>query len=60
MPAVLHGWEINEACDPPFQYLPPGKGGVTIYDCELEGDMVQVSLEMKLERVSAYRQLQGP
>ena len=59
MPAVLYGWEIQEACYPPFQYLLPGKGGVTIFDCELEDDMVQMSLEMKLERVATYRQLQG-
>ena len=60
MPAVLYGWEIDEACYPSFQYVLPGKGGVTIFDCELETDaMVQMSLEMKLERVATYRQLQG-
>ena len=59
MPAVLYGWEVDEACFPPFQYLLPGKGGVTPFDCELEDDMFQGALEMKLERVAAYRQLQG-
>ena len=60
MPAVLYGWEISEACFPAFQYVLPGKGGVTIFDCELEDDLVQMSQEKKLERVATYRQLQGP
>ena len=49
MPAVLYGWELDEACFPPFQHLLPGQGGVTIFDCELADDMVQMALAMKLE-----------
>ena len=60
MPAVLYSWELEEACFPAFQYLLPGKGGVTIFDCELDDDLVQIALKMKLERVATYRQLQGP
>ena len=59
MAAVLYGWEQEEACFPPFQILLPGKGGVTPFDCELEDDMFQGALEMKLERVASYRQLQA-
>ena len=60
MPAVLYSWEVDMGCFPQFQYVLPNKGGVTVYDCQLEDDLETLAREMKLERVAAYRQLQGP
>ena len=60
MPAVLYGWEIDEACLPPFQWVLPSKGGVTEFDANLDDDMIEILAQKpKLERVATYRQLQG-
>ena len=58
MPAVLYGWEIDMACLPPFQHIIPGKC-VTPFECNLAEDIHPLALDMKLERVAAYRKHQG-
>ena len=58
MPAVLYGWEIDMACLPPFQHIIPDTF-VTPSERNLADDILPLALEMKLERVAAYRQLQG-
>jgi len=59
MPSVLYSCELNIACLPQFQHLLPFKT-VTKSDCQLDEEIVPYAEEMKLERVAAYRQLQGP
>ena len=58
MPAVAYSWELDQAAYPSWQHILPGKW-VTSGDCAMAEDIVPVADEMKLERVAAYRQLQG-
>ena len=58
MPIVVYGWEIDVAAFAPFQFLLPGKG-ITPADCEIDEDIAPYAENAKLERVAAYRQLQG-
>ena len=58
MPSVLFAWEKNEACHASLQLLLPGKA-VLPRDCNLADDMIDLANDAKLERVAAYRQVQG-
>ena len=52
-------WLGNDtACFPPFQDIVPGKY-VTELDCNMTEDVVPLAVQVKLERVATYRQLQG-
>ncbi len=58
MVSALYSWELDAACFPQFQHLIPGKV-ITARDCNADEDILSLSFELKLERVAAYRQLQG-
>ena len=58
MVAVAYSWAQNAAAYPPMQYLLPGKD-VTSMEQDLPDDIAILSANRKLERVAAFRQLQG-
>ena len=59
MPSVCYSHEIDQACLPQYQELAPGKALIPGCDADLLDGLVSLAEEQKLERVSAYRQLQG-
>ena len=56
--AIAYSWELEQACFPMLQFLVPGKDVFATED-ELTVECIGLAARMKLERVAAYRQLQG-
>ena len=58
MVTVAYTHELDQGCYPPWQFLMPGKE-MTPLDIDMDELTERLAAENKLERVSAYRQLQG-
>ena len=58
MVSVLWCWQLQTAMHAPFQIIVPGKI-LTPLDVDMDNEMQQYAARHKLERVAAWRQIQG-
>ena len=56
---ILWLWQIQKAMHCPAMYLKPGTGTVDPTDVDLEDDLQRFAARKKMDRVPAFRQLQG-
>ena len=56
--SILYNWETNQAFHCPYQFLAPGKV-LTPDDCTMDDELCTWVAKKTIERVAAFRQLQG-
>ena len=56
--SLVYSWEQDNGCYPPWQWLKPGKH-LTPLDANMDDSIAVHAAGKKLDRVAAYRQVQG-